>query len=254
VTIRKFDQNPQNESSIEFRIATYNVHRCRGLDRRVLPRRIAEVLRALEPDVIALQEVLGAGPKGHGHDQELGAALGMGWVMGTTRLVRGRLYGNVIMSRFPINQHTQFDLTWKKRKARGCQRVDVLIREHTLHIYNVHLGVGLRERQYQAKQLGTFIGQDSIQGPKIVLGDFNEWGRGFATIELTKVLKSLDLRAFLKRRRTYPGVFPVLHLDHIFYDGRVEVLNVQVPRTRKSLIASDHLPLVADLRVQVPAR
>ena len=84
----------------------------------------------------------------------------------------------------------------------------------------------------------------------MVLGDFNEWGRGFATIELTRVLKSLDLRAFLKRRRTYPRLFPVLHLDHIFYDGRVEVINVQVPRTRRSLIASDHLPLVADVRVE----
>ncbi|WP_447971473.1 endonuclease/exonuclease/phosphatase family protein [Nitrospira sp. M1] len=252
MTIRKFDQNPHGESSVEFRVVTYNVHRCRGLDRRVLPRRIAEVLRPLQADVIALQEVLGAGPKGYGHDQELGAALGMGWAMGVTRLVRSRLYGNVIMSRFPIDNHTQYDLTWKRRKARGCQRVDILIGGHAFHIYNVHLGVGLRERHYQAKQLGTFIGQDNIRGPKVVLGDFNEWGRGFATIELTRVLKSLDLRAFAKRRRTYPGVFPVLHLDHLFYDGRVEILHVEIPRTRKSLIASDHLPLVADLRIQFP--
>jgi endonuclease/exonuclease/phosphatase family metal-dependent hydrolase len=243
------DQTRRKES-VDFRIATYNVHRCRGLDRRVLPRRIAEVLRPLQADVIALQEVLGAGPKGHGHDQELGAALGMGWVMGSTRLVRGRFYGNVVMSRFPIDHHTQYDLTWKTRTPRGCQRVDIQLGRHTVHIYNVHLGVGLRERQYQAKRLGNFIGQDGIPGPKVVLGDFNEWGRGYATIELTRVLKSMDLRTFLKRRRTYPGLFPVLHLDHIFYDGRVEVINVQVPRTRRSLIASDHLPLVADIRVE----
>ena len=235
---------------MKFRIATYNVHRCRGLDRRVLPRRIAEVLHPLQADVIALQEVLGAGPKGHGHDQELGAALGMGWVMGSTRLVRGRLYGNVVMSRFPINHHTQYDLTWKKRTPRGCQRADIQLGRHLVHVYNVHLGVGLRERQYQAKRLSNFIDQDGIHGPKVVLGDFNEWGRGFATIELTRVLKSMDLRMFLKRRRTYPGLFPLLHLDHIFYDGRVEVINVKVPRTRQSLIASDHLPLVADIRVR----
>jgi endonuclease/exonuclease/phosphatase family metal-dependent hydrolase len=95
------DQTKKGES-VNFRIATYNVHRCRGMDRRVLPRRIAEVLRQLQTDVIALQEVLGAGPKGPGHDQEIGAALGMGWVMGSTRLVRGRLYGNIVMSQsFP---------------------------------------------------------------------------------------------------------------------------------------------------------
>ena len=98
MTSRIAGQNRKREL-VNIRIATYNVHRCRGMDRRVIPRRIAEVLRPLQADVIALQEVLGAGPMGHGHDQELGAALGMGWVMGSTRLVRGRLYGNVVMSR-----------------------------------------------------------------------------------------------------------------------------------------------------------
>ena len=195
MTSRISDQNRKRES-VNFRIVTYNVHRCRGLDRRVLPRRIAEVLRPLQADVIALQEVLGAGPKGHGHDQELGAALGMGWVMGSTRLVRGRLYGNVVMSRFPIDHHTQYDLTWKTRIPRGCQRVDIQLGRHTMHIYNVHLGVGLRERQYQAKRLSNFIGQDGIPGPKVVLGDFNEWGRGYATIELTRVMKSLTYARF----------------------------------------------------------
>lgn len=86
--------------------------------------------------------------------------------------------------------------------------------------------------------------------PKVVLGDFNEWMKGLATQTLTERLQSIDLRAHLRRRRTYPGVFPVLHLDHIYYEGSVEVIKVELPRTRISLIASDHLPLVAELRVQ----
>ncbi len=68
---------------MNFRIATYNVHRCRGLDRRVLPKRIAEVLRPLQADVIALQEVLGAVPKGTAMIRNV--ALPLGWVMGSTR-------------------------------------------------------------------------------------------------------------------------------------------------------------------------
>ena len=44
------------------RVATYNIHRSRGLDGRTNPARIAEVIRSIEPDVIALQEVIGAGP------------------------------------------------------------------------------------------------------------------------------------------------------------------------------------------------
>ena len=58
------------------RIATYNIHRCRGLDGRTRPDRIAAVLRAIDADVVALQEVVGAGPRGGGHAEELGALLG----------------------------------------------------------------------------------------------------------------------------------------------------------------------------------
>ncbi len=236
--------------STPLRLATYNVHRCRGMDRRTLPRRIAEVLRPLQADVIALQEVLGAGPKGHGQDEELGTALGMGWVMAATRRVRGHLFGNVVMSRFPIVHHTQYDLSWKSRTPRCCQRVDLLIGSNMLHIYNVHFGTGLRERRYQAGRLATIVDNRRLRAPKIVLGDFNEWGRGLASATLTPRLKSLNLRSFLKRRKTYPGFFPVLHLDHIYYDGRVEVTNAALPRTRSSLIASDHLPLVADIGIR----
>jgi endonuclease/exonuclease/phosphatase family metal-dependent hydrolase len=83
-----------------------------------------------------------------------------------------------------------------------------------------------------------------------VLGDFNEWVRGLVTSLLSSRLTSIDLLQHLPRRRTYPGLFPVLHLDHIYYRGKIEVVRVDVPRTRKALVASDHLPLVADLRIR----
>ena len=74
--------------------------------------------------------------------------------------------------------------------------------------------------------------------------------KGLATQMLSERLQSIDLRKHLRRRRTYPGVFPVLHLDHIYYDGQVEVVKLELPRTRLSLMASDHLPLVAELKVK----
>ena len=73
---------------------------------------------------------------------------------------------------------------------------------------------------------------------------------GLATTMLSERLQSIDLRSHLRRRRTYPGVVPVLHLDHIYYDGRVEVVKLDLPRTRLALMASDHLPLVAELKIQ----
>ena len=232
------------------RIATYNIHRCRGLDGRTNPSRVADVIRSIEPDVIALQEVIGAGPELAGHAEELGAQLGMGWVMAPTRHLRGSLFGNVVLSRHPIIHHAQYDLSWKTCEPRCCQRVDIAFGDDTLHLYNVHLGTAFLERRYQAGRLSAIVHDRRIAQPKVVLGDFNEWLRGLATTLLTERLQSIDLRSHLRRRRTYPGVFPVLHLDHIYYDGRVEVVKLDLPRTRQALMASDHLPLVAELKIQ----
>ncbi len=81
------------------------------------------------------------------------------------------------------------------------------------------------------------------------MGDFNEWMKGLTTTLLSDRLKSVELGKFLKRRRTYPGLFPILHLDHIYYAGRLEVLDVSMTRSRLALVASDHLPLVADIQI-----
>lgn len=220
------------------------------MDGRTSPARIADVIRAIDPDIIALQEVVGAGPSTTGHAEELGALTGMGWVMAPARHLRGALFGNVVLSKHPILDHAQYDLSWKTCESRNCQRVDVALGDDTLHFYNVHLGTAFLERRYQAGRLSAFVHDPRTSGPKVVLGDFNEWMKGLATTMLSERLQSIDLRAHLSRRRTYPGVFPVLHLDHIYYEGTVEVVKLELPRTRLSLLASDHLPLVAELRVR----
>jgi endonuclease/exonuclease/phosphatase family metal-dependent hydrolase len=239
-----------SRSHVDLRIATYNIHRCRGLDRRTMPARIAEVLREIEADVVALQEVIGAGPAGAGQAEEIGAAVGMGWVMTTVRHLRNHLFGNVVLSRFPIVHHSHYDLSWRTCEPRACQRADLdLGQGRTLHVYNVHLGTAVLERRYQAPRLASFVHDHRVTGPKIILGDFNEWMRGLATKTLSSLFDSVDIHAHLQRRRTYPGIFPLLHLDHIYYEGHVEIRGVELPRTRKALMASDHLPLVANVRL-----
>jgi endonuclease/exonuclease/phosphatase family metal-dependent hydrolase len=236
---------------VDLRIATYNIHRCRGMDRRTMPSRITQVLKDINADVVALQEVIGAGPAGEGQAEEIGAALGMGWVMASVRHLRNHLFGNVVLSRFPISNHSQYDLSWRTCEPRGCQRADLDLGDaRTLHVYNVHLGTAVLERRYQAPRLASFVHDHRVTGPKIILGDFNEWMRGLATRTLNSLFDSVDIHAHLQRRRTYPGIFPLLHLDHIYYEGRVEVRNVELPRTRKALMASDHLPLVANVRLK----
>ena len=239
----------ESRRSRTIRLATYNIHRGRGLDGRTRLERIAAVLASIDADIVALQEVVGASPLRAGQAAELGAALGMGWVMAPTRHLRTALFGNVVLSRFPVRQHVQYDLTWKACEQRGVQRADIALDDDTLHIYNVHLGTSLLERRNQATRLAALVHDERVTGPKIILGDFNEWARGLTFDVLGERLQSVDLRKHLSRRRTYPGFFPVLHLDHIYYEGKVDVLRVSMPRDRMAKMASDHLPLVADLRI-----
>jgi len=231
------------------RVVTYNVHRCRGMDRRTRPDRVASVLREIGADVIAVQEIVGSGPQGTSQIEEIGAALGMGWVMAPARQLRGHQFGNAVLSRLPIVHHVQHDLSWKTCEPRCLQRVDIEVQGHTLHVYNVHLGTAILERRHQAQRLASIVADRHVGGPKIVLGDFNEWMRGLTTSLLSDRLKSVDLKEYMRRGRTYPGLFPILHLDHIYYAGRLEIVHVELERTRKSLVASDHLPLIADVRV-----
>ncbi len=236
---------------MDLRVVTYNIHRSRGMDRRTRPERIADVLASLEADVIALQEVIGPSATGPGHAETIGAALGMGWIMASVRVWRHHQFGNVILSRFPMWDHAQHDLSWKTCEPRGAQRVAVDVGQGTLQVYNAHLGTALLERRYQAERLATWVDDRRVQGPKLLFGDFNEWSRPLATDILAKRLQSIDLFPYLKRRRTYPGFFPLLHLDHIYYEGAIEVAQISLPRTRLAKMASDHLPLVADLRVRL---
>jgi endonuclease/exonuclease/phosphatase family metal-dependent hydrolase len=219
------------------------------MDRRTRPERVADVLRDVNADIVALQEVVGAGPQGGSQIEEIGAALGMGWVMAPTRHLRSHLFGNVVLSHYPIRHHSQHDLSYKTCEQRCLQRVDVDVDGRVLHVYNVHLGTAILERRHQAKRLATIVSDRHVSGPKIVLGDFNEWMRGLTTTLLSSKLKAVDLGRYMTRRRTYPGLFPILHLDHIYYDGPLEIVHIELPRTRLSLVASDHLPLVADIRI-----
>ena len=110
-----------------------------------------------------------------------------------------------------------------------------------------HLGA---ERAYQGRLLlGSDILKAELSGPRLVLGDFNEWTRGLTSRLLSADLEAIKMRQFARRSRTYPGVLPLLHLDHIYHDRSLVLEHFSVYRTRLSLIASDHLPLVADFRV-----
>ncbi len=233
---------------------TYNIHKCRGLDGRVQPQRIVEVLREVEADIIALQEVVNIGPGRRTDNQAAFIAdeLGLHYCFGENRKFKGGRYGNVILSRLPVISEQNYDLSRPGREERGCLRTDVVLNGAILHIYNVHLGVAYLERRHQGRRLvgSDILASGDLQGPRILLGDFNEWLRGLTTRLLTEHFGSTDIRVHLGRNRTYPGPLPLLHLDHMYFDDGLELEGAMLHRSRKALIASDHLPLAADFRVR----
>ena len=242
--------------SARFRIATYNIHKCKGLDLRVKPRRIVEVLRQIKADVIALQEVVSIENGSAEKDQArfIAEELGYEMTMGENRRHRGGGYGNVLLSRFPIVESRNLDITIKGREPRGCLHAGVTLgNDMVVDIYNLHLGTAFVERRHQARRLlDTEILNRRHSAPRIMLGDFNEWTNGLASRLLKHHFPSSDIRSHIGRKHTYPGFLPFLHLDHIYYDHHLVLENASVHRSRKALVASDHLPLVADFRLESP--
>ncbi len=227
------------------RVATYNVHKCRGIDWRVSLGRVLNVLTTLDADVIALQEVF------ERQARSLADDLRMDHRFAAARELAGDGYGNAVFSRMPIRSSVVHDLTISGREPRNCLRADLdLAAGECVRVFGLHLGTSLFERRKQAvKLLAPQVLNGDVRGcPRIVLGDFNEWTRGTVTQMLSKCMHNADITAHSGSRRTYPGVMPVLHLDHIYYDSALHLQQLRLHRTREALIASDHLPLVAEFR------
>jgi endonuclease/exonuclease/phosphatase family metal-dependent hydrolase len=241
------------------RVVTYNVHKCVGLDRRERPERIAAVLRETDADIIALQEVVSVEDDARRELHQarfIASELGCDFRIGENRRHNGGAYGNVILTRLPVEDCRNHDITWRRREPRGCLRVDLRLGgpdASLLHVFNVHLGTAFVERRHQGRTLigGGILRSSDLRGPRVVLGDFNEWTRGLATRLLAEELESADIRHHLRRRSTYPGPLPFLHLDHVYHDPALELVTLRLHRSRTALVASDHLPLVADFRIKM---
>jgi endonuclease/exonuclease/phosphatase family metal-dependent hydrolase len=236
-----------------FRVVTYNIHKCRGLDGRVHPRRIARVLKEVDADIIALQEVVNIqGRKKEKHQSAFIAhELEFHYTSGKSRTYKEGEYGNTTLTRFPIVGSARYDISIARKEPRECLRIDLRLQERLFHVFNVHLGTGLLERREQAKKLvhDAVLLDREMHGTRIILGDFNEWTRGVTTKLLAAHFQSVKINKNLPFLKTYPGFFPFLHLDHIYFDRGLKLESVWIHKSRTALIASDHLPIVADFAI-----
>ena len=100
-------------------LASYNIHKAEGLDRRTDLPRIAHVLKEIDADLIGVQEVF------RPQAEALADSLGMRMIMGATLNDRGLAYGNAVLTRLPIQASYTFDLSRPDRQPRGGMRLDL---------------------------------------------------------------------------------------------------------------------------------
>lgn len=248
------------ENPLRLRLVTYNIHKCRGLDSRTSPARIISVIEPLDADILCLQEVVNApgarlssrGPSVYDQAGEISRAFPNHTVcFGANRPLHGGTYGNLTLSRLPIRSCHNHDLT-SRREERGALQTDIELGPHLLHLFNVHLGTGLYERRRQARVLlgEKVLGHSELRPPRLVVGDLNEWTRGLTTRLLRNSFQTFRPRHTLRVPATFPGLLPFLTLDHCYYEPPLELLKTRLVRTPTALIASDHLPLIADFTIQ----
>jgi len=235
---------------------TYNVHGCSGMDGRVSPRRVARVIASHAPDVVALQEVDLGRRRSRTEDQAalIGQQIGMHAVFCPT-ITRGDVhYGHAFFSRWPVEIVKRARLphdpkSWWQ-EPRSALWVKVQVEGLPVNIITSHLGLGRYERVLQMEMLlgPEWIGKIPENEAVLLCGDFNltpgSRPYGLAAARLR------DVQAARQGHRpllTFSSMRPFARLDHIFISKSVEVQQVLVPRSELTRVASDHLPLIADL-------
>lgn len=239
-----------SSSRKSLRIMTYNIHVGVGMDKKLDLQRIADVIKNEHPDLVGLQEVDRGVKRTEGRDEisELATMTGMSYAFAHNVDYQGGQYGVAILSRFPIGtiDHRKYENT-REAERRGMIRIQVDIGGRTVNFVTTHLDYQYEdERIFESEQMLRFL-QD-IEGPLIVVGDFNDEPAGRAY----KLMGSTFADAWIRSRAkeeglSYPADKPTKRIDYVFTrqsDG-IKAKKAWVVNTT----ASDHLPVVVDLEL-----
>ncbi|MEN8108179.1 MAG: endonuclease/exonuclease/phosphatase family protein [Pseudomonadota bacterium] len=244
------------------RVMTYNVHSCIGMDGKLAPERIARVIARYAPDVVALQELDVGRARTEGMDQAhlIARYLEMDFHFHPAMHIEEESYGDAILTHLPmrlVKAGTLPGLVDKLRlEPRGALWVAIELNGIEHQVLNTHLGLLPRERRVQAEALlgSDWLGHPDCCGPVVLCGDFNALPSSPVCRQLRTRLYDAQIELESHRpRRTFFGRFPTARIDHVFVDQSIEVLDIEVPDTELARLASDHLPLIAELRLPAGA-
>ncbi|MCP5145453.1 MAG: endonuclease/exonuclease/phosphatase family protein [Gammaproteobacteria bacterium] len=244
---------------LELRVMTYNVHACIGMDGRCSSARIAQLIGHWRTDIVALQELDRGRPRTGGADQvrEIADRLGMYHCFLPTMEADGGEYGDAILSRWPLAVERTGRLpVHRAREPRGAIWVSIDIRGLPVQVITTHLGLSKVERRLQIDELlgALWLSAAQAAGPVIFMGDLNATPR--SQVWRNAAARLNDVQCALpgwRPRNTWVSSHPALRLDHIFVSEDFTVESLCRPAGVDYQHASDHLPLVADLSIDLPA-
>ena len=226
------------------KIASYNIHKCRGTDGVVRPDRIVAVIKEFGADVVALQEV----------DHRIGARTGLlnpaeiERETGLTLLTQSDIidghgwHGNALLVRGKLLYYRRSRVHLPGIEPRGAVFAELNLGEGLFRVIAVHLGLFRRSRVAQTNALlDAFFKMTPM--PTILLGDFNEWRRvrRSALAALEPVFGSLP------KLPSFPSRLPFLPMDRMLDWPPNLITHFEIHDTPTARMASDHLPLVADV-------
>ena len=239
---------------MKVRLLSYNVHKGVGTDGHLRLDRIVKVVRHYDPHVVCLQEVIWApAPRGRRtQPQALASAIGLAHGVIALNCHRRRgTYGNMTLSAFPIDEHENLDLTVSIKKARGVLYSRLRLPHTRLHVFNAHLGLSGWERLFQMRELVADTPRVAPAAEAVVYaGDMNDWAHRL----YPNVLHEAGFRCVVgdaddPGHATYPSWYPMGALDKVFVRGAVRQAHAHPSRLALARVASDHLPLVAEIEV-----
>lgn len=244
----------------ELKVATLNIHK--GLshfNRRMVIHELREGLRALDADLVFLQEVQGLNerhalrfascPPGSQHEFLAGEE----WrhVYGRNAVYEHGHHGNAILSRFPFVSFENQDVSDHRFERRGLLHCVVSVPgwRRNLHLVCVHLSLHERGRNRQLEAISGRLKELAAHDlPIIIAGDFNDWRhRATAILEHRLGMTEVSVAHAGRAPRTYPSLLPIFRLDRIYVRG-FEVDASRVHSGKHWAMLSDHLPVSAQLR------
>ena len=244
-----------------FRVLTINAHKGFGFfNRRFILRELRDAVRAVQADVVFLQEVLGQHALHAEHYSDwpekpqyeyLADTMWTDMAYGRNAVYPHGHHGNALLSRFPIVHHANHDASLPGDEGRGLLHCVLQPPDGPqVHTLCVHLGLRESHRQLQLRQLCELAQREiPSDAPLIVAGDFNDWQLlGHCRLSECLGLHEVFVATDGAPARTFPARFPVLRLDRIYARNAQAHRPLALPRRPWSHL-SDHVPLAAEIQL-----